>query len=120
MKRRYVLGVCIFSAMFSMTLSLTALASDQTVSGSNAVCQHIYQTWECTNQRLNPVGVSHGYGLFWASTCNTTVYHSKVRHFCPNCKASMPWLDTNDQHECVQVHQNCGKGTQKICTIIGG
>lgn len=87
--------------------------------GSNAACEHIYQTWECTKQRLSPVAVTHTYGLFWANTCNTTVYHSKVRHFCPFCKNDMPWLDTGELHECVQVHKNCGDGTESICTIIG-
>lgn len=118
-KRSAVL-LALSAIVMMMQLSVVPVRAEElpTVE-SNAVCQHVYQSWECRKQRLNPISVSHKYGLFWTSTCNTTVYHSTVRHFCAFCKADMPWLDTNEQHECVQVHHDCGDGTVSICTIIG-
>lgn len=85
-----------------------------------AACTHPQWTWEC---RRNYIGtktnVKHKYGFLWANTCTSTVKLSTVRNFCYICKASMYWYDTNEQHECRQIHQDCGKGTEDICTIIG-
>lgn len=111
------------------TVNLTEEICESEITGSMeivedlevaAACTHPQWTWEC---RKNYIGtktnVTHQYGLFWANTCTTTVKLSTVRNFCYICKANMTWYDTNEQHECRQIHQNCGKGTEDICTIIG-
>ena len=70
----------------------------------------------------NPIEIgstTHRYGLFWSETCSTTVKGSTVKNFCYYCKGDLREYDTNERHDCKQIHWNCGKGTEDICTIIG-
>lgn len=84
-----------------------------------AACTHPQWTWACRKNYIETrTNQKHKYGLFFA-TCTSTVKYSTVRNFCYICKANMTWYDTNDTHDCLQIHQDCGKGTEDICTIIG-
>ena len=97
-----------------------SVSSGQDDAAVTAGCTHPQWTWEC---RKNFIGtennVTHKYGLFWSKTCTTTVKLSTVRNFCYICKANLPQFDTSEQHECRQIHKDCGKGTEDICMIIG-
>lgn len=106
-----------FSVVASAEKLQTATANEQTSVTSAYACNHAMWTWECRKNYIGTEYENHYYG--WFKTCHSTVKTSTVRNFCYQCGANLPQFDTNERHQCRQYHNECGRGVEDICTIIG-
>lgn len=105
------------SAVASAEELQTVVSNEQTLANSAYACNHAMWTWACRKNYIGTEKANHFYGFF--QTCHSTVKTSTVRNYCYQCGANLPQFDTNERHQCRQIHNECGKGIEDICTIIG-
>lgn len=73
--------------------------------------------YACTGERKYVGTDTHIYDnfLWWGGkTCTMKVYQSGTLEGCSKCGFV---YGLTGQHDCYVVHQNCGKGGEKVCTV---
>lgn len=101
-----------------LTLTMSVLPIGTAFAVTNDACNVCYTglvDYSCSKGSYVQISRStHEYGLLWdRKTCNVIWYYRWAEQSCIDC--GHVFKSQMGPHECVEVHNDCGKGTKSCC-----